>query len=88
MITSTKDVETLVRAKGARFDDDILYITLSDEREISLPMHQMSWVKWLANATSEQRAKWTLEPGGFAIYWEDLDDGIEISHLLSMQALG
>jgi hypothetical protein len=88
MITSTNDVETLVRAKGARFDDDILYITLSDEREISLPMHQMSWVKWLANATSEQRAKWTLEPGGFAIYWEDLDDGIEISHLLSMQALG
>ena len=88
MITSTNDVETLVRAKGARFDDDILYITLSDEREISLPMHQMSWVKWLANATSEQRAKWTLEPGGFAIYWEDLDDGIEISYLLSMQALG
>ena len=88
MITSTNNVETLVRAKGARFDDDILYITLSDEREISLPMHQMSWLKWLANATSEQRAKWTLEPGGFAIYWEDLDDGIEISHLLSMQALG
>ena len=88
MIASTNDVETLVRAKGARFDGNILIITLSDEREISLPMDQMSWLKWLANATSEQRAKWTLEPGGFAIYWEDLDDGIEISHLLSMQALG
>ena len=88
MITSTNNVETLVRAKGARFDGNLLYITLSDEREISLPIHQMSWLKWLANATPEQRAKWTLEPGGFAIYWEELDDGIEISHLLSMQVLG
>jgi hypothetical protein len=45
-------------------------------------------LKWLAKATPEQRAKWTIEPGGFAIYWEELDDGIEISHLLSMRALG
>ena len=44
--------------------------------------------KLLEKATPEQRAKWKIEPGGFAIYWEDLDDGIEISHLLSMQALG
>jgi hypothetical protein len=48
----------------------------------------MDWLKWLANATPDQRVKWTIEPGGFAIYWEELDDGIEISHLLSTQALG
>jgi len=34
---------------------------------------------------AEQRANWSLEPGGFAIYWNDLDDGIEICHLLGMQ---
>jgi hypothetical protein len=28
---------------------------------------------------------WSLEPRGFAIYWPDLDDGIEVAHLLSGQ---
>lgn len=88
MITSNSEVETLVQARNVRFDGNILVIALSDEREIRLPIDQMNWLKWLANATPEQRSKWTIEPGGFAIYWEDLDDGIEVSHLLSMQALG
>ena len=42
---------------------------------------------WLAKATPEQRDNWSIEPGGFAVYWEDLDDGIEIMHLLNMQPL-
>ncbi len=88
MITSASEIETLVQAKGVRFENNILHIALSDEREISLPIDQMDWLKWLAKATPEQRAKWSIEPGGFAIYWEDLDDGIEVSHLLSSQTLG
>ena len=44
-------------------------------------------MKWLRDATPEQRANWSIEPRGFAIYWEDLDDGIELSHLLSMQPI-
>jgi hypothetical protein len=88
MTISTNDTETFVQARNVRFKDNVLIITLSDEREIRLPIDQKSWLKWLAKATPEQRAKWTIEPGGFAIYWEELDDGIEISHLLSMHALG
>ena len=80
-------VDTQVQAKNLRFEGSILHILLSDGREISLPMDQMGWLKWLSNATPEQRAKWSIEPGGFAIYWEDLDDGIEIGHLLSIQPL-
>lgn len=87
MITSTNNIDTFVQAKAVRFDKNILFITLSDGREISLPIDQMNWLKWLTQATPEQRAKWTIEPGGFAIYWEELDDGIEIQHLLSMQSL-
>jgi hypothetical protein len=34
-----------------------------------------------------QRANWKLEPGGYAIYWEDLDDGIEVCHLLDLQPI-
>ena len=88
MTISTSDTETLVQARNVRFDHNILIISLSDEREIRLPIDQKDWLKWLAKATAEQRAKWTIEPGGFAIYWEELDDGIEINHLLSMHALG
>ncbi len=87
MITSTHDIYTSVQAKNARLDGDVLSVTLTDGREISLPIAQMSWLKWLAQATPKQRANWTIEPGGFAIYWEDLDDGIEIQRLLSLQPL-
>jgi hypothetical protein len=76
-----------VQAKNVRFEENALYILLSDGREISLPINQMEWLKWLANATLERRSKWAIEPGGFAVYWEELDDGFEIEHLLSLQPL-
>jgi hypothetical protein len=87
MITSANNINTQVQAKSARFEGNILHILLSDRREISLPIDQMDWLKWLASATPEQRAKWSIEPGGFAVYWEELDDGFEIEHLLSLQPL-
>jgi len=87
MITSANNIDTQVQAKGLRFEGHVLYILLSDGREVSLPIDQMNWLKWLDKATPEQRAKWSIEPGGFAVYWEELDDGIEIQHLLSMQPL-
>jgi hypothetical protein len=58
---------------------------VSDGREVTVPIDRVEWLRWLAVATPEQRAKWSLEPGGFAIYWDELDDGIEICHLLGMQ---
>ena len=76
-----------VRAKRVRFTGDVLRVQLSDGREISLPLAEVPWLKWLAKATSKQRSNWSLEPGGFAIYWEDLDDGIEVCHLLDAQPI-
>ncbi len=87
MITSTNNVNIQVQAKSVRFEGNMLYILLSDGREISIPIDQMEWLKWLAKANKGQRSKWTIEPEGFAIYWEELDDGIEIEHLLSLQPL-
>ncbi|MBI4552262.1 MAG: DUF2442 domain-containing protein [Candidatus Latescibacteria bacterium] len=87
MPISTNNVTESVRATGVHFVGNILHVALSDGREISLPIDCVEWLKWLANATPEQRARWSIEPGGFAIYWEDLDDGIEICHLLGMQPL-
>lgn len=76
-----------VAATSVRFVDDILFVSLSDGREISLPLGRVEWLAWLAKASHQQRSKWSIEPGGFAIYWEELDDGIEVRHLLEQQSL-
>lgn len=76
-----------VAAVDVRFDQDMLVIVLSDEREIALPFKKIKWLHWLAEATPEQRAKWSIEPYGYAVWWEDLDDGIEVVHILSRQPL-
>ena len=83
----TAKTSTQVRAKGVRFAGHVMRVQLSDGREISLLMNEVPWLKWLAKATPKQRANWKLEPGGFAIYWPDLDDGIEVCHLLDLQAI-
>lgn len=76
-----------IGATGVRFSGNVLIVSLSDGREISISMDKVQWLKWLVKATPKQRSKWTIEPGGFAIYWEELDDGIEVCHLLEMQPL-
>lgn len=76
-----------VGAKAVRFDSNILYVMLTDGREVSVPLDKIEWLAWLAKATPDQRRSWSLEPGGFAVYWEALDDGIEVEHLLALEPL-
>lgn len=79
-------LENEVQAVGARFTKTMLFVALNDGREIGLPLTH-KWVTWLANATPEERDAWSIEPGGFAVYWEDLDNGLEVVHLLEHQAI-
>lgn len=83
---TTKNIRQ-VSAKRVAFAGNVLRVELSDGREVRLPLPEIPWLKWLAKATPKQRSKWSLEPGGFAIYWEDLDDGIEVCHLLDVQPI-
>lgn len=69
------------------FEQNMLCVQLSDGRTVSLPLDHIPWLSWLHKATPEQQANWSLEPGGYTIYWEDLDDGIEVAHLLLTQSL-
>lgn len=73
---------------GVWFQRDELVVTLRDSRELVVPLHRYEWLKWLQQATPAQRERWTLEPNGFAIYWDELDDGIEVEHVLSLASLG
>ena len=77
----------LLCAESIRFTGGMIHVRLDDGREISLPLNEVPWLKWLAKAVPKQRANWTIEPGGFAIYWPDLDDGIEVCHLLESTPL-
>ena len=85
MTISHEETASRVKAVDVRFADDTLCITLDDGREICLAISSFNWLDWLAEATSEQQANWSIEPGGFAVYWEDLDDGIEVKHILRMK---
>ena len=87
MNTSQSSVTELVTVVDVQFQDDTLYVYLSDGRGLSLPLDSISWLQWLAVATPEQRAGWSIEPGGYAVYWDQLDDGIEVEHLLGLQSL-
>jgi hypothetical protein len=87
MITSVNNVAEHVAATGACVSEDVLYVSLADGRSISVPLARLEWLQWLRNATPEQQSQWSLEPGGYAIYWDELDDGVEVRHLLSVQPL-
>jgi hypothetical protein len=77
----------MVTVTDVQFEGNLLHVHLSDGRRVSLPLDSMSWLDWLASATPEQRDGWSLEPGGYAVYWDELDDGIEVEHLLGLQPL-
>ncbi len=87
MITLASKIAKQVGATDVRFAGSVLFVALSDGREISVPMERVEWLSWLNKAAPTQRSRWSIEPNGFAIYWEDLDDGIEVRHLLEMQPL-
>ncbi|MEO8426916.1 MAG: DUF2442 domain-containing protein [Verrucomicrobiota bacterium] len=87
MNTLTNNSIDRVAAKQVRFTGKVLRVSLSDGREVSLRIDQVDWLRWLAKATPKQRANWSIEPGGYAIYWEDLDDGIEACHLFDLQPI-
>jgi hypothetical protein len=83
MRASRDDASELVTVLDVQFESSTLHMHLSDGRRLSLPIDSISWLDWLASATPEQRAGLTIEPEGCAIYWDELDDGIEIEHALA-----
>ena len=65
-------------AETVRFGDETLIVTLSDGREISVPLE---WFPRLRNATPEQRDNWRLITRGIGIHWEDIDEDIAVATL-------
>ena len=66
--------------KAVRFDDDTLWVSLSDGCTIAAPL---AWFPWLLEATSAQRAQVELSKGG--LHWDALDEDISVAGLLTGQ---
>lgn len=64
--------------KSVRFDENSLWVELSDGRVIAVPL---AWFPRLMRATPEQRAKVEISPMG--LHWDELDEDVSVSGLLA-----
>ncbi|MDK1253810.1 DUF2442 domain-containing protein [Cronobacter dublinensis] len=67
-----------ISAKRVSFDEQTLWVELSDARIIGAPL---SWFPRLLNASDDERAGWEISPYG--IHWEVLDEDISVEGLLA-----
>ena len=66
--------------KAVRFDEDTLWVSLSDGRTIAAPL---AWFPRLLEAAPEQLAQVELSKGG--LHWDALDEDISVAGLLAGQ---
>jgi len=64
--------------KAVRFDEDTLWVSLSDGRTIAAPL---AWFPRLLEAAPEQLAMVELSKGG--LHWDALDEDISVAGLLA-----
>ncbi len=67
-----------ISATAVRFDDNSIWVELSDGRTLGVPY---AWFPRLLNATSKQREG--VEIGRFGLHWEAIDEDISIAGLLA-----
>ncbi|KAF2990197.1 DUF2442 domain-containing protein [Methylocystis sp. MJC1] len=67
-----------ISAKSLRFDDDSMWVELSDGRVLGVPL---AWFPRLLHATPRQRLAFEISRGG--LHWDELDEDISIAGLLA-----
>jgi len=67
-----------VRATRVHFDEDSLWVDLSDGRTLGVPL---AWFPRLLHSTAEQREQVRISSRG--LHWEALDEDISIAGLLA-----
>ena len=65
-------------AKSVRFDENSMWVDLSDGRVIAVPL---AWFPRLLHATSEQRQRVEISLNG--LHWDELDEDISVAGLLA-----
>jgi hypothetical protein len=73
-------VPTTALAKTVSFDEEMMHVSLTDGRLISVPI---IWFPLLSKATSEQRQKYEIGGGGTSLHWPDLDEDLSVANLMA-----
>lgn len=60
---------------------DVLHVTLTDGRELRLPVDDF---EFLRDATPAQRAGGVVDMKGTALWWEELLEGISVAGLIGV----
>jgi len=71
-------MSSLVSAMRVRFDEDNMWVDLSDGRTLGVPL---AWFPRLLRATPEQREQVRISSRG--LHWESLNEDISIGGLLA-----
>jgi hypothetical protein len=71
-------MSTLVRATNVSFDEDSMWVDLSDGRRLGVPL---AWFPKLLHASLAERERVTLSTRG--LHWEELDEDISVAGLLA-----
>jgi len=71
-------MSTSVSAISVRFDEDSLWVELTDGRTLGVPL---AWFPRLLHSTAEQREQVRISRRG--LHWEALDEDISIDGLLA-----
>ena len=72
-----------ILAEALRFDEDTLWVELSDGRTIGVPL---AWFPRLLHATTEQRQSYRISVSGTGLHWDDIDEDISVAGLLAGKA--
>jgi hypothetical protein len=72
-------LEAIAAAKKIWFDDENMWLLLTDGRQLSVPL---VYFPRLLHATPEQRQKYEMSGGGTGIHWEEIDEDISVNGLL------
>jgi len=67
-----------ISAENVKFDDDSMWVDLTDGRTIGVPL---VWFPRLLNASKADRNNFSISPNG--LHWESLDEDISIEGLLA-----
>jgi hypothetical protein len=73
-------VPTTALAKTLSFDSEMMHVTLTDGRIISVPIR---WFPLLREATLEQREKYEIGGGGISIHWPEIDEDLSVAGLMA-----
>ena len=67
------------RATKIWFDEDNMWLNLSDGRQLSVPL---AYFSRLHKATEQQRVNYEISGGGTGLHWDEIDEDISVPNLL------